>query len=177
MDPKMGSATIARLNKKNIIAFLTVLLCAASLSVDNPALAQVSGTNISPQSSPLGTMSPLAVGPETPVAPTGITLGATELSSPGLSPTLGPMTGASSSCSGGGNSMTSAFDGGGFAGTASGTCSQTNGSTSASSASDSLSGIGSASSVGQAGIPLGATELGVGGVSGPPMVLNSNVPQ
>ncbi len=172
MDTRMGSTIGARVDKKTAVVFLSALFCAATLPIGNAAFAQVSGTNILPQSSPLGTMSPLGVGPETPVAPTGITLGATELSSPGLSPTLGSMTGGSSSCSGGGNSMssasTSAFDGGGFAGTASGTCSQTNGSTS----SGSLLGTGSASSVGGVGIPLGATELGVGGISGPPIVMN-----
>jgi hypothetical protein len=177
MDTRMGSAVGARVDKKTAVFFLSALFWAATLPIGNPAFAQVSGTNILLQSSPLGTTSPLGVGPEMPVAPTGITLGATELSSPGLSPTLGPMIGGSSSCSGGRNSMsrasTSAFDGGGFAGTASGTCSQTNGSTSAGPASSgSLPDIGSASSVGGAGIPLGATELGVGGVSGPPIVLN-----
>ncbi len=79
MGPRMGSAVVARVDKKTTTVFLSTLFCAASLLIGNPAFAQVSGTNISPQSSPLGTMSPLGVGPETPVAPTGIALGSTEL--------------------------------------------------------------------------------------------------
>ncbi len=175
MNLRISTAVIARVDKKNLAFFLSVLFCAGPLlmPMSNPAFAQVSGTSISPQSSPLGTMSPLGVGPETPVAPTGITFGATELSSPGTSPAIG----GSSSCSGGGNSIsgasTSAFDGGGFSGAAPGACSQNNGGISGGApTTDSLSAAGSALSAGRSGIPLGATELGVGGVSGPPIVLS-----
>ena len=52
--------------------------------------AQVGMSSATP---PLGITSPLGIGPGAPVAPTGIPLGAFELSSPGVSPNF---TGASS---------------------------------------------------------------------------------
>jgi hypothetical protein len=176
----------------------------------NPVFAQVGGMSLSPEPSPLGMTSPLGIGPGSPVAPTGIPLGATELASPGLSPAapgtspLGPTTGSMTPCSGIGGSMpqtsdgmgslsagtasgmgtstagisgsTAVFDGGGIAGTASSGC-PANGSNSlagpAASAS-SPTGMGSLSSAGRVGIPLGSTELGAGGLSPTPGSLTPN---
>ena len=76
-----------------------------------PAFAQVGGMGITPGSSPLGMTSPLGIGPGLPVAPVGIPLGATELASPGVSPTtsgaspMGPATGSIALCSGIGGSV------------------------------------------------------------------------
>jgi hypothetical protein len=94
------------------------------------AFAQIGGTSILPGLSPLGMTSPLGIGPGSPVAPTNLPLGATELASPGVSPmTSGASpTGIITTCSGVGGSMpgtssstgTSTFDGGGMTGTASG---------------------------------------------------------
>jgi hypothetical protein len=122
---------------------------------------------------------------------------------PGTSP-LGPTTGSMTPCSGIGGSMpqtsdgmgslsagtasgmgtstagisgsTAVFDGGGIAGTASSGC-PANGSNSlagpAASAS-SPTGMGSLSSAGRVGIPLGSTELGAGGLSPTPGSLTPN---
>ena len=92
------------------------------------AFAQVGGTSISPEPSPLGMTSPLGMGAGSPVAPTGIPLGAMELASPGLSPAApgasppGPTTGSTTPCSGIGGSMPQTSDGMGTstAGTGSG---------------------------------------------------------
>ena len=68
-----------------------------------PAFAQVGMITGAPAS--LGVTSPLGLGPGAPVGATGIPLGATELSTPGVSPNaagtaaLGSMT-ASTACSG-----------------------------------------------------------------------------
>src|SRR4030088_878662 len=73
------------------------------------AFAQVGGMSISP-GAPLGMTSPLGIGPGSPVAPTRVPLGATELASPGVSPMtsgaspMGPTTG-STTCSGVGGYM------------------------------------------------------------------------
>ena len=153
------------------------------------ASAQVGGTGPSPlgTTSPLGMTSPLGTGPAAPVPPTGIPLGTTELGSVGVSPTTSgtsplspPTTSSTATCAGinstagnlSGGSSTGAsspasgslFDGGSLAGTASGTC----------------AGIatgptgGPASSNGRVGIPMGSTELGVGGVSPPPATPTPN---
>ena len=160
------------------------------------AFAQIGGTSILPGLSPLGMTSPLGIGPGSPVAPTNLPLGATELASPGVSPmTSGASpTGIITTCSGVGGSMpgtsfvagTSTFDGGGMTGTgsgaggmtatASGACGLTGSNSLAGPAASALSGggMGSASSVGRAGIPLGSTELGGGGLSPPSVALTTN---
>lgn len=153
----------------------------------------------------LGISSPLGLGPASPVAPTGIPLGAFELSSPGVAPTnapatsigptagqsacsnfggsipeatFGPASPAGSQSPGMGSSMagpappsSTVFDGGGNAGTASGTCGATATATAnpSSSASSPTGSVGSV--VGRVGIPPGSTELGVGGLSPPPVTL------
>src|SRR5882757_701371 len=184
-DEPKGQPTMTRIVMASMAA---VLLGCVS------ALAQVA-----PGTSPLGMTSPLGVGPALPVPPTRIPLGATELSSPGVSPmmsaaagsatgtspactfglgtsamgtstsTTGTMTGTSSATinsTGGTTASTTVFDGGGMAGTASGTCPVIGGSSSgAPAASASSPTMGSASTVARSGVPMGATELGVGGVS------------
>src|SRR5215467_6869744 len=154
---------------------------------------------------PLGLTSPLGI-PNAPVGQTGIPLGATELATPGVSPTtsgasplLGatcggvssapasaamgsPMTGASA---GMGSSVTGAsagtassmtglssstlFDGGGMSATAPTTCAA-----SATASTPLASSMGPGSTVGPAGIPLGSTELGGGGLSPPSVALSPN---
>ena len=164
-----------------------------------PAYAQVGGMGISP-GPPLGMTSPLGVGPGSPVAPTRIPMGATELTSPGVSPLtsgaspLGLAIGGIATCSSAGGSLSQAmpgtsfntgmstagtvgsttiFDGGGTSGSASGTCAGTAGAPSAGSAAPST-GMGSTSSVSRLGIPLGSTEIGVGGLSPPSVALTPN---
>src|SRR6266850_1403201 len=160
--------------------------------------------------SPLGMTSPLGIGPGSPVAPTGIPMGTTELASPGVSPTTSGTSPlgltASTLCSGIGGSIpetsfglttsttgttsgtemssagtsgsNSVFDGGGTVGTASGTCAATISSSLAGPAASASSptGMGSASSVGRVGIPLGSTELGAGGLSPPPTLVIPSTP-
>ena len=164
-----------------------------------PAYAQVGGMGISP-GPPLGMTSPLSVGPGSPVAPTRIPMGATELTSSGVSPLtsgaspLGLAIGGIATCSSAGGSLSQAmpgtsfntgmstagtvgsttiFDGGGTSGSASGTCAGTAGAPSAGSAAPST-GMGSTSSVSRLGIPLGSTEIGVGGLSPPSVALTPN---
>ena len=81
--------------------------------------------------------------------------------------------------SGMGSSMTGAsslatFDGGGMAGSASGACAASTGSSLAGPAASASTGIGAVSSVGRVGIPMGSTELGVGGLSPLPSLLTPN---
>ena len=176
-----------------------LLAMAATLLGCGAALAQVGGIG----TSPLGMTSPLGIGPAAPVAPTGIPLGATELASPGVSPMtsgtspLVPSFGSASSCSGGSSAQASfgttmpnagtsgmvgtsssstVFDGGGIAGTASGTCAGLGSSPVGAPAASASSptGMGQPSSVARGGIPLGSTELGVGGLSPMPEILTPN---
>jgi hypothetical protein len=167
---------------------------------------QVGGMGIFPGPA-LGMTSPLGVGPGSPVAPTRIPMGATELTSSGVSPLtsgaspLGLAIGGIATCSGAGGSLpqaspgmgtsmpgtsfntgmstagtvgsTTIFDGGGTSGSASGTCAGTAGAPSAGSAAPST-GMGSTSSVSRLGIPLGSTEIGVGGLSPPSVALTPN---
>jgi hypothetical protein len=69
------------------------------------------------------------------------------------------------------------FDGGSTAGTASGTCAgaAANSLAGPNASASSPTGMGSQSTVGRIGIPLGSTELGVGGVSPPPTILTPNL--
>lgn len=159
--------------------FLTCGFAAAQVGVSGP--------------SPLGMTSPLGTGPAAPVPPTGIPLGTTELGSVGVSPTTSgtsplspPTTSSTATCAGinstagnlSGGSGTGAsspasgslFDGGSLAGTASGTCAgiATGPPGGPASSASSPTGMGSTSPTGRGGIPMGSTELGVGGVSPPP---------
>ena len=185
------------------LAMLTaVLLASGSVS------AQIGG--IGPSGSPLGMTSPLGIGPAPAVARTGIPMGATELSTPGVSPMtsgtspLGAAPGNITTCSSIGGSLpqvssgmggstpgissssamsatgmpgsSALFDGGGTMGNASGTCMGVAGGSTAGAASSASSptGMGLGSPVARVGIPLGSTELGVGGLSPPPDVLTVN---
>jgi hypothetical protein len=158
--------------------------------------------NVSPLPA-LGMTSPLGI-PNAPVGQTGIPMGATELATPGVSPiTSGaapmigatcagaspapagmgssttaastgmgsPMTGASAGMgsSMSGLSSTALFDGGRMNATAPGTCAA-----SATASAPLASSMGPGSSVGMVGIPLGATELGGGGLSPPSVALSLN---
>jgi hypothetical protein len=58
----------------------------AAVLASGSAAAQVGGIGTSPLGSPLGMTSPLGIGPAPAVPRTGIPMGATELSSPGVSP-------------------------------------------------------------------------------------------
>jgi hypothetical protein len=165
-----------RSGKKPTLTRSLIVAMTATLMVCSPAFAQVGGMGISPEPSPLGMTSPLGIGPSSPVAPAGTPLGATELVSPGVSPTA-TCSGMQSLTSGTSGS-TALFDGGGNAGTASGACAGGGSSTllqPAASAS-SPAGMGNLSSVRPVGIPLGSTELGAGGLSPPALVFSSPSP-
>ena len=185
------------------LAMLTAVLLASG-----SASAQIGG--IGPSGSPLGMTSPLGIGPAPAVPRTGIPMGATELSTPGVSPMtsgtspLGAAPGNITTCSSIGGSLpqvssgmggsmagissssamsatgtpgsSALFDGGGTMGNASGTCMGVAGGSTAGPASSASSptGMGLGSPVGRVGIPLGSTELGVGGLSPPPDVLTLN---
>ena len=180
--------------KPFLIAAVTwPLLCGS------PALAQVGTVTTTPGS--LSVTSPLGMGPGAPVGAAGIPLGATELATPGLSPTaagtsaLGSMT-AAQACSGigasaqsmssspgtsmagisgmaaGTSAPTPLFDGAGLSGNASAAC--TGSTAAASSLTTSSSGIGSGSTVARVGIPLGSTELGTGGLSPLPDIVTQS---
>ena len=71
---------------------------------------------------------------------------------------------------------TSLFDGGGMTGTASGACASIGSSSLAGPVASAPlgGGMGSGSSVGRVGIPLGSTELGSGGLSPPSVALTTN---
>ena len=71
---------------------------------------------------------------------------------------------------------TSPFDGGGMTGTASGACASIGSSSLAGPVASAPlgGGMGSGSSVGRVGIPLGSTEMGGGGLSPPSVALTTN---
>src|SRR5215813_5971248 len=147
--------------------------------------------NVSPLRA-LGMTSPLGI-PNAPVGQTGIPLGATELATPGVSPTTSgaapmigatcaslapasaamgsPITGASpgTASSMTGLSGAALFDGGGMSASASGACAA-----SATASPPLASSMGPGSSVGMVGIPLGSTELAGGGLSPPSVALSPN---
>jgi hypothetical protein len=168
------------------IAMRRVLISAtlSALFGCTPVFAQVGGVGIPTPG--IGATSPLGMTPGSPVAPTGIPLGATELASPGLSPApTGPMVlpGYGNTCSAiareatGSSGTSSVFDGGGMgttagAGTGMGMtassstgaaaiCGTTGGNASSSSAMSSPSPSGAV----RTGIPLGAVEMGNAGIS------------
>src|SRR6266481_1179730 len=143
---------------------------------------------------PLGLTSPLGI-PNAPVGHTGVPLGATELATPGVSPTTSgasPMLGATcvsstppsaamgssttGASAGMGGSVTGTsgsgaapFDGGGMAASAPGACAA-----SVTASPPMASSMGPGSSVGMVGIPFGSTELGGGGLSPPSVALSPN---
>jgi hypothetical protein len=180
-----------------IAAILAVALCPGS------AMAQVGAGGGAPTPSPLGMTSPLGLGAAPPVAPTGIPLGAAELTIPGTSPGTSPSGLATSDisvCSGFGGSipqvsfgapitgtssatgsttpsttgLATTFDGGNT-GTVSGTC--MSGASTAlarpTASASSPTGMVAAAPVGRVGIPMGSTELGAGGLSPPPLLTSS----
>jgi hypothetical protein len=167
-----------RSGKKLTLTRSLIVAMTATLLVCSPAFAQVGGSDAAPG---LGMTSPLGIGPSSPVAPTGTPLGATELASPGVSPTMSGTTLSGGTCAGrqssasGAAGSTALFDGGGLTGTISGACAGGGSSTllqPAASAS-SPAGMGNLSSVRPVGIPLGSIELGAGGLSPPPLVFSS----
>jgi len=165
---------------------LTTAILAAVLGCSS-AVAQVAGTNtIGASSVGIGVTSPLSIGAGSLVGPAGIPLGATEITTPGISPVV-PSTSGMSTCSSSPSGMTGAsstggmgapsgigspstlFDGGGTTGMATGACAggaNTTVTMTQPTTSTSLPGA-----VGRAGIPLGSTELGTGGLSPPPIAL------
>jgi hypothetical protein len=170
-----------RSGKKPTLTRSLIVAMTATLLVCSPAFAQVGGSDAAPG---LGITSPLGIGPGSPVAPTGMPLGATELASPGVSPSVSSMALSGTTCSGmqsstsGSSGSTALFDGGGLTGTASGACAGGGSGTllqPAASAS-SPAGMGNLSSVRPVGIPLGSTELGAGGLSPPALVFSSPSP-
>lgn len=141
---------------------MTLLACGASF-------AQTSPPNAS-----LFTSSP-TMGSSPPVGAVGIPLGATELAVPGIAPP--PVTGSiGNGCSAtGGITMSTgnmSFDGGGMAATGSIGCTQSGNTTGSSMPSLGLS----AGQTGQAGIPLGSTELSNPGLSPLPPLTTITVP-
>jgi hypothetical protein len=136
-------------------------------------------SGVSPMNPTVGTSSACGgIGGSIPQASFGV-----ESSAPGTSSGMGSSmagtsvgTGASAA---GSSASTTVFDGAGMAGTASGTCPVTAGNSlgNPASSTSSPSGMGSVA-VGRLGVPLGSTELGVGGLSPPPTTptLNSTAP-
>jgi hypothetical protein len=151
--------------------WMTVAIAALGCS---PAFAQVGGTSVPTPgiaaTSPLGMSGSSQTG--TSVGPTGIPLGATELTSPGISPMLtdpAGMMGSTCSVDGsastgisGGISGVSTYDGGGLAvgggmlGGSAAPCSA---------ASSGVASSASPSGASRTGIPLGSVEIGSAGVS------------
>jgi hypothetical protein len=160
-----------------------------SLGMTSP-LGVGPGSPVAPARIPMGAtelaspgVSPMISGtsPMAPSTSSGTTCGGIGGSLPQASfgvgaSSAGASSGMGSSTTGGSGTATALFDGGGMAGSASGAC--------AASASGSLAGpaamassptgIGSVSSVGRVGIPMGSTELGVGGLSPLPSLLTPN---
>ncbi len=145
---------------------LTIVILATVLGC-GPVVAQVAGTDTTPDLSlGIGATSPLNITPNmtAPVVPTGIPLGATEITTSGLSSPLCP-----SSTPGSSLGSATVFDGGGTTLTAPGTC-----------VGDNNTGLAqppalnsSPTTLGQVAIPLGSTELGTEGLSPPPIAVTA----
>ncbi len=139
---------------------IVLVTLAASFLGCSAAFAQAGGVG----SPPMNATSPLAIGPGMAVGPTGIPLGATEMTTPGISPAPSAM--GTMGCSGTAGPTSSAasplFDGGGMGG-ASSACAGMGGAAPSMPAQSTLQ-------VGRTGIPLGSTELGSAGLSPPPPV-------
>jgi hypothetical protein len=152
---------------------LAILVAAVAIAGVTPARAQVTQP-------PLSITSPLGLGPAAAVPPVGVPLGATQLPTAGVSPIVtgsvpqSAITGSNTACGGsaalttGISDPTALFDAGMGGGNASGTCATMGGALARPTASaSSPTGMGSVA-VGRVGIPMGSTELGVGGLSPPP---------
>jgi hypothetical protein len=124
---------------------------AAILAGGSSVIAQVGG----PGMSPLSTTSPLAIGSGPTVAPTGIPLGATEMTAPGTSPAPPSMMGCSGAAGPTSQASTALFDGGGMA-AASSACAGTGAGTGSTASSMPTP---STLRAGRANIPLGSTEM------------------
>ena len=156
-----------------------------SLGMTSP-LGVGPGSPVAPARIPMGAtelaapgVSPMISGtsPMAPSTSTVSTCGGIGGSLPQASFGVGASSAGASS--GMGSSMTGAsslatFDGGGMAGSASGACAASTGSSLAGRAASASTGIGAVSSVGRVGIPMGSTELGVGGLSPLPSLLTPN---
>ena len=137
----------------------------------NSVLAQEDEMGISA----LSATSPLAIETGSSVAPTGIPLGATEMTAPGTSPAL-PSMGCSGAAGPMSQTATALFDGGGMTGAASSACAGTGGTGtgSAGTGGAETSNTGSSmpplstSTAGRAGIPLGSTQINNPGLSPAP---------
>jgi hypothetical protein len=137
----------------------STVLCAALMAgiawvEPTAAIAQAAPANMQP---PIGmrTTSPLATGS---TRPAGIPLGSTEIATPGISPVAPSQSALMETCAGsdGARSSGTPFDGGGISGTTSLSCADSR---------NISSPLPSPSSIGRAGIPLGATEIGGAGIS------------
>jgi hypothetical protein len=151
---------------------LAMATLAAMLVSSGSVLAQMSGTG----TSPLSATSPLAMGSGSPVGPTGIPLGSTEMAAPGTSPAPPSTMGCSSTGGSMSQTTTALFDGGGMAGATSSACAGTGGMGTGGMGTGGA-GAGSAGSsmptlstlqAGRANIPLGSTEMNNPGLSPAP---------
>jgi hypothetical protein len=151
--------------RRELIAAMVTALLGTS-----PALAQVGG--IGNLTSGIGATSPLGGASGSPIPPLGIPLGATELSSPGLSPVPSAASGSGSTCSAT-SGTSSIYDGGGVTVGSGAGSTPTSGSCGAAANSSAppppMQLSASPSGVARSGIPLGSFELGSAGVS--PMVV------
>jgi hypothetical protein len=171
---------MTRLALDAMAAVLAAVLAAIPLACGS-AYAQAGGMSISP-GTPLGLTSPLGIGATPPVAPTGIPMGTTELPAPALSPfisgvsPMAPVTCGASSAGASAGAPTALFDGSGVTGSAMGPCATSGGGSAAGSApmGSSGTGRGSSAAVAPVGIPMGSTEMGVGGLSPLPGGLTTN---
>jgi hypothetical protein len=141
---------------------LVLVLVTLVIAFCRPAVAQVA-----PAPFPLGATSPLGIGPAPPVTSPGIPPGATELTSPGLSPTIvAPViSNCSGEASGASSSGSSALFDGGASGTTSVNCGPSPPSFAQPTASASSPTGMVVTPFRSMQIPLGATELGGGGLS------------
>lgn len=137
----------------------STVLCASLMAgiawvQSTAAIAQTTSPGLQP---PVGmrTTSPLAA---RSARKAGIPLDSTEIATPGISPIVPSRGGLMESCTGsdGAGSAGTLFDGGGISGATSLSCADSR---------NILSPLPSPSSIGRVGIPLGATDVGVAGIS------------
>jgi hypothetical protein len=134
-------------------------LCALAIAAiawagPDRAMAQATSPGLQPTPG-MGTTSPLDM---RAIRSPNIPLGATEIATPGISPLRPPQGALMNGCAGpdGAPSSGVLFDGGGLSATTTLSCADSR---------NLSSPLPSASSIGRAGIPLGATELGSAGIS------------
>jgi hypothetical protein len=151
LSSKSGNAQQCRSRRIASTVLCASLMAGIAWVEPTAAIAQAISSDMQPPAG-MRTTSPPATRPE------GISLGSSEIATPGISPAVPSQRALTESCagSGGARSSDAPFDGGGISGTTSLSCADSR---------NISSPLPLPSSIGRVGIPLGATEIRGAGIS------------